>query len=239
MTPTANDLSGFGQIKPIRPLAGGHRNSVWLVELSGKQHVAKSSRRTEDQLAWLEPIQAKARISGFIVPELLHAADGARVSNGWTLEPFVQGSNYSLSQMKTLRPRIDAFHATLRGIGQRPGFSSMHEFCSEDRGGDIDLSALPKPVVQQLRTAWAAMSGQPVQAIHGDLTPSNLIATPDGPALMDWDEARVDCLFLDQINFVRWTTQQTRAHQALEIASGWILEPVHARALWDNFILSA
>ena len=238
MTPSSGALSGFGPVFPLRPMTGGHRNIVWLVELFGKQFVAKSTQRTEDQLAWLEPVQAKARVAGFTVPELLRTTDGARVSNGWTLERFVQGSPYGQSQMMTLSPRIHALHRSLRGIGQRPGFASMSSLCIENRGGDIDLSVIPKSVVQHLRAAWEAILEEPVQAIHGDITPSNLIATPDGPALLDWDEARVDCRFLDEISFEQWTPSQTRAHQALEIASGWLLEPDHARALWDRFIPS-
>ena len=55
------DLSGFGSFAVLRPLTGGHRAQVWLVGRGGDLFVAKSTRRTEDQLRWLAPLQAAAR----------------------------------------------------------------------------------------------------------------------------------------------------------------------------------
>lgn len=233
------ELSGFGPVSLLRPLQGGHRNTVWLAELHGRTVVAKSTRRTEAQIAWLDPVQASARKAGFGVPDMIRAQDGRRVVNGWMLDSFVEGVLLPLKDLPSLASQIAKFHAGASGLTQRPGFCSLLDLVEQDKSGDIDLTALPPQVLPQLRTAWAKQQDAPVQAIHGDLTASNIIVGADGPALLDWDEARVDCLFLDQHGSGTWTDLQSRAHQALEIASGWGLEPDYAQRLWRKFSLSA
>lgn len=238
MIPLADSLSGFGPFTPLRPLAGGHRNTVWLVAGAAGQAVAKSTRRTEAQLAWLAPLHAAARKAGFIVPAPFRTIEGCPVSNGWTLEPFVEGRPPGAADRPAIAPLIDRFHAGTKDIGQRPGFCSMAELCTMDHSGDIDLTALPLEMVQRLRQEWSALPDAPVQAIHGDLCNGNLILTAAGPALLDWDEARVDSSFLDRIGRGGWTMAEIRAHQALEIASCWHPEPELARALWNDLTLS-
>lgn len=224
----APDLSAFGAVRLIAPLAGGHRNQVWLAERAGAQLVAKSTRRDAAQLAWLAAPQAAARAAGFVVPGLIGAANGALVSQGWTLEPFLPGATFSDADLRAIAARIGQFHRLAAPIGQRPGFVTLPELADCDRGGDIDLHLLPADLAARLRAAWRAVAGARCQCLHGDLGPQNLIHTAQGPALIDWDEARVDCLFLESGDP---SPAEQAAHLAYEIASGWTSEPDYARRL--------
>jgi Ser/Thr protein kinase RdoA (MazF antagonist) len=71
--------------------------------------------------------------------------------------------------------------------------------------------------------------------IHGDPGPANIRVTSDGPGLVDWDEARVDCTDLDLAELPgqylppeRLTIARTAA-TAWEAANGWTVEPSYAR----------
>lgn len=97
-------LSAFGSYRPIRPLAGGHRNAVWLVEGDAGILVAKSTRRSEEQLRWLSAPQAAARRAGFVVPALFASADGRLAPAGWTLEPFLPGPMADTADLARLAP---------------------------------------------------------------------------------------------------------------------------------------
>lgn len=228
-------ISAFGQFRPIRKLQGGHRNIVWLVEGSNGVFVAKSTRRTEAQLRWLSEPQAAARRAGFIVPPLIQAGNGRLAPQGWTLEPYLAGGGATAADMAGLLPALHAFHEAVKTLPQRPGFAALADLLIERHSGDIDLETLPPDLTMQLRRAWADVATEPQTVIHGDIGPQNSLITASGPALIDWDEARRDHAFLDQTALAELTRAQARAHQALEIASCWHLEPDHARALLARF----
>lgn len=233
------DLSAFGpDLVPLRALPGGHRNAVWLVNgPRDESYVAKSSRRTEAALAWLAPLQAAAVRAGFAVPALIPASDGRLVPNAWTLEPFVAGP--MAQDLRPLSDRIAAFHRLVPTLPQRPGFASLPALLQQMQGGDVDLTLLPPPLVTRLRRAWQPFAATPCHPIHGDLSPGNILLGPDGPTLIDWDEARIDLPFLDlraaQKSNPSGTPDQDRAHLALEIASCWQHEPDHALHLLARF----
>ena len=69
-------------------------------------------------------------------------------------------------------------------------------------------------------------------AIHGDLHPGNVVVTPAGVALIDWDEARMDYPAIDRAAL---GTDRSRAARQLalraEIAACWNAEPQRARRL--------
>ena len=226
-------LAAFGDLAPVRPLPGGHRNAVWLVQGEGGLWVAKSTRRTEAALAWLAPLQDAARMAGFVVPDLRQTKRG-HAPEGWTLERHVTGTVPSARDMNALSPMIAAFRGQQPRLPQRPGFCSLPDLLHLSHGGDIALEDLPQEVRTLCRAAWHPFANAPVLPIHGDLTASNILMTAQGPALFDWDEARVDLPFLDEIALRPLSTAETRAHLALEIASGWRLEPERAPSLFPR-----
>jgi Ser/Thr protein kinase RdoA (MazF antagonist) len=227
---TPPDLSAFGIHGDVTPLPGGHRNAVWRVAGPGGPLIAKSTMRSEAALRWLLPVQAAARTAGFAVPGMIAAPDGRLAPQGWTLEPFVPGRPATAADLAALLPRLQDLHRATAAWPQRPGFASARALITGDRGGDVDMTALPADLALACRAAWAALSGDDC-AIHGDLTPGNVLLTPEGPALLDWDEARCDLPAFDTLACAAPDAIITRAHLAWEVACGWRREPGYARAL--------
>jgi Phosphotransferase enzyme family len=217
MTP---DLSAFGAVRLVRPLPGGHRNQVWLVDKPAGLAVAKSTRHEVKGLAWLAPLQAAARKAGFILPAFHHTADGGILSNGWTIEDRIEGRTFSATDMRALTPRLCAFHKAVPALPQRPGLHSLL---------NAPTAHLPPEIAARCRAAMTPFADHPTQAIHGDINLSNLIHTANGPALIDWDEARVDLVFLDFIHVTSADPTEIRAHLAGEIITGWTTEPLYAQ----------
>ncbi len=227
------DLSAFGAVTLIAPLNGGQRKPIWRAELDGQPMVAKSTRRSEDALRWLLPLQAAARASGFLVPAMIETPRGF-APNGWTLEPFVTGSPALPVQMHALHPAVRSMHRIVGAQPQRPGFASTRDLIAQAAGGDVDLAAMPADLVAQIRAAWGRMTGSEV-AIHGDICTGNLLMTAQGPALVDWDAARRDLPIYDTGAVQTASPPQMRARLAWEIACSWVPKPARALALAANF----
>jgi hypothetical protein len=178
-------------------------------------------------------VQAAAIHAGFAVPALIPAVDGRLAPGGWTLEPFAAGP--MAQDLRPFADRIAALHRHMPTLPQRPGFASLPALLDRMQGGDVDLTLLPAPLIPRLRAAWHPFAKATCQPIHGDLSPANIVLGPNGPCLIDWDEARVDLPFLDLRTAQASTPAQDRAHLALEIASCWQQEPDHARRLLARF----
>jgi hypothetical protein len=86
-----NALRPWGKYHAIRQLAGGHRNSVWLVRLTDHLYVAKSTLRSEAAMRWLTAVHHRAEEAGFVIPHLVSTQDGRLVAGGVTLEGWVEG----------------------------------------------------------------------------------------------------------------------------------------------------
>lgn len=213
------------QLRVLRPLAGGARAAVWLAEdAQGAHWVLKSTGHGAAALQWLGPVQAAARAAGFIVPALRVDASGQRAPEDWTAEPFVEGRPATAGDLPGLGPRLAAFHAATATLPPRPGLPGAAE-------GAPFPADLPAPLAAALNAALAPMREAPLAAVHGDLNPGNLILTAAGPALIDWDEARRDWRFLDEIATRTATPDEARAALAVEVLSCWRPEPARARTL--------
>ncbi|WP_298921246.1 phosphotransferase [uncultured Roseobacter sp.] len=229
------DTSLWGIHAPVIALAGGHRNTVLRTEPGWSPAVVfKSTRRSLEALSWLAAPQAAALKAGFFVPELLVSERGQVMEDGWTCEPFVEGIPFSRSDMPEIAAMLARFHSEAANIAQRPGFASSQELLKRGKGGDVDLSLMPDALVRRCRSAWAALENDSVGVIHADLSPSNLMHLPTGqPALLDWDETRVDNRIFDSVQVATGAVAQDvkQATCAWEIACSWHLEPERARRL--------
>lgn len=226
MTPP---LDAWGLAGTPVPLLGGHRNTVLRVA----DHVVKSTRRTEGAAAWLLPVMDALAVHGLLAPRPLRSVDGRLVVEGWTCEPFVDGVPCATVSLRRAWPRLS------KSLGQRPGFAAALALQHISRGGDIDLSTMPPPLVRAIRKAWERLPRAVHCIVHGDLTRSNLIQTPDGIAVIDWDEARLDHPGFDNVALGQATTAEARAAQAWETACCWQIEPHRARTLARAFLRSA
>ncbi len=219
----------------IAPLPGGHRNQVFRTV--GRDRDVKTTRRTPDSIAWLTQVLHLAEQSGFIVPHLIASQTGRLIEHGWTCEPFIRGNTFTQNDMRGIAPSLARFHAASMNIQQRPGCLSARDFLTYDRGGDIDLRAMPEPLVALCRKAWSQIAANPTCVIHGDLSPSNLIRTEDDRiALLDWDECRVDVTIFDDAQTGATGADEVgqMAVLAWEIACSWHLEPDYARSLFPK-----
>jgi len=220
----------WGVQAALEPIGGGHRNAVFRTSGLKRDLVFKSTRRTEAALFWLTPVMDAAEAAGFTVPRLIPALDGALSAAGWTCEPYLEGRPFAPEDIPKVAAQIEHFHCNTRALPQRPGFLSSLDLIEATTGGDVDLMAMPAEIVALCRRAWQPMQGK-VGVIHGDLSAGNLIDTEHGPALIDWDEARVDLRAYDLIRTDPENASATEKTAALawEVACSWGIEPDHAR----------
>lgn len=204
-----------------RPLTGGARNHVWLVERGGAQFVAKSTRRSAETLWWLHRLEPALREAG-LRAALPIATRHRIVVEGWTLERFILGRPAGAKDIARLRPALLHLNRLTRNIPQRPDFCTARDLPQILRSGDAVLPGCSGPLAKTLR----ALPRGPHGVVHADLTPSNIILTDNGPCLIDWDEARRDLALFDQA-----PQQHDTARAAFEIASCWQVEPRRAIAL--------
>jgi Ser/Thr protein kinase RdoA (MazF antagonist) len=224
----------WGVAAPLAPMPGGHRNTVLRTMGLARDLVFKSTRRSEAAIAWLLPLLDRARRAGFTVPRPLRARNGAFVAGGWTCEPLITGRPAAPSDLPRIYAPIHRLHALACDLPQRPGFRAAADLATHDRAGDIDLGRMPPDLAATCRVAWTTLASAPRTAIHGDLCAGNLLWTPEGsPALVDWDEARVDAALFDTAHTSPAVLPPAaeRALEAWEIAACWQVEPDRARRL--------
>ncbi len=235
MTPHPPDLSAFGSFQILRPFTTGHRNQVWLATDGHANWVAKTTRRSEAALVWAEQAMAHARGVGLLTPEFLHSADGTITHNGLTVETYLPGTPFPARALPDLAAPLRAFRKSAGAMPQRPGFMCLTKLLMSQRGGDVDLDAMPPELVAKLCAAWQPISQGPKGVLHGDLGATNILLSPAGvPGLIDWDECRYDLCFFDEFPLIpkgRAHAHEILAHRAWECANSWQTEPEYARKL--------
>ena len=222
----------WGVSAALEPLSGGHRNAVFRTVGLDEELVFKSTRRPPEAIDWLREVHDLARAAGFTVPRMLETREGALVAQGWTCEPYIPGDPCDPADLPEVRDALSRFHDLARDMPQRPGVLSSQDLLGAERGGDVDLGAMPAAVVALCREAWGAVSDGVMTLVHGDLNFANLLRCPDGRVtLIDWDECRRDLSLFDLAVLPGARAVEARALLAWEAACSWHREPDYARTM--------
>jgi Ser/Thr protein kinase RdoA (MazF antagonist) len=230
-------LAHWGPPAIIRPLSGGNRNIVMEIRLGDQRLAARRSARTAASLDWECALLDHLASHGLRVPVAVPALDGRRHIDGVMVQTWLDGVPPAPADWPLVAATLRRVHRLTAGWPQRPGFASTIDLLTAERGGDVDLSGMPADAVGACRRAWSGLAGMPQAVVHGDPGPPNIrIRISDGSAgLLDWDEARVDCVDLDLAELPgshlppeRLTIARTAA-TAWEAANGWVVEPSYAR----------
>ena len=231
-------LSAWGEVDLIAPASGGARSDVWIAEVNGERCAVRRSSRDSDALEWeLDTIES-ARRTGFGAPRVVHTMTGERSSAGVVVQEFVDGVRPTTTEhWHAVRRYLVELHASFNNRLQRPGFASALDLLERDRGGDVDLTAMPEEAVARCRAAWARIESYPCSLVHGDPHPDNIVITAAGVVLLDWDESRVDVSLFDlaalpdEVSPLDHVDRQiaSQAASAWEAAVSWRQEPDYAR----------
>jgi putative phosphotransferase enzyme family len=215
------------------PLPGGNRNEVLAGSIAGRQVVIRHSSRGEESLHWEFDLLSHLRSRGCLVPELIPADDGRLHLSGWHVQELLPGRPATCEDGSAVRKALARVHELTRSWAQRPGAVSASKLLTAWHGGDIDLSAMPDPLVAEIRRSWQAVKPAESCVVHGDAGGMNALIAPDGScALIDWDEARVD----DPLFDVPAGPREERAALAWEVATCWMREPGYAKRLAVTFM---
>lgn len=228
-------LSPWGPVAVVGRLGGGHHNEVLELRRGRERLVWRTTRRSEASLEWELDLLEFLSTNGFTVPEVILSDDGRRQVDGMVVQRWLPGREPTADDWPAVARVLARLHEVTAGWPQRPGFASTADLLTADRGGDVDLTAMPADAVTACRAAWRSLTG-PHTVVHGDPGRANIRVGPDGGiGLLDWDEARVDHPDLDLADLPvpvlpdhRGRVART-AIDAWEAAAGWVSEPTYAR----------
>jgi Ser/Thr protein kinase RdoA (MazF antagonist) len=184
-------------VRLVGRATGGHVNEVWFAEDGGGPFVVRRTRRSAAALDWeLDLIESLA--DSLSVPRVLPADDGRRHVQGVVVQTRLPGRHpESVRDWELVREFLAELRRQGTQFAQRPGFRDVSEIVAAGYGGDIDLRVLPAEVAALCRDAWLPLVDLPTTVVHGDPGASNILIREDAAGLVDWDEARVDCAWLD------------------------------------------
>jgi Ser/Thr protein kinase RdoA (MazF antagonist) len=228
------DTSPWSRVTVVGRLGGGHRTEVYELRRRGVRLVARAVRRDAASLDWELDLMEFLSANGFAVPATVRADDGRRHVDGVVVQTWLPGRAPTSYDWPAVAKELARLHTLTAGRPQRPGFASTRDLLTADRGGDVDLTAMPADAVAACRAAWSELSG-PLTVVHGDPGEANVRVTDEGIGFLDWDEARVDHPDLDLADLpgpVLPHDRNRRARAAVdawEAAAGWTLEPAYAR----------
>lgn len=228
-------LKAWGPLEVIGVLGGGNRNTVVEARLGTQRLVVRRSRRPPESLAWEADLLDHLARNGLRVPAVVPALDGRRHIDGVMVQTWLDGTPPGAADWPAVAAFLRRLHEITTAWPQRPGFASTRDLLTTDRGGDVDLSAMPPDAVADCRRAWVRLQGSPQAVVHGDPGPANIRISAGGAGLLDWDEARVDCTDLDLADLPGSELPPARlavareAATAWEAANGWIIEPSYAQ----------
>lgn len=222
------DVSAWPGVELGDPLTGGSRAPVFRAHRHGQLLVVKVSSRTPASLAWELDLLQALDDAGLRVPITVPTVDGRQSLDGVVVQTFLPGQP----------PRTEQ------------DWTGVAAFITRDRGGDVDLTAMPLTAVDRVRACWRALlteldtspvattSAPTTCVVHGDLGAGAVLIHDGQVGVIDWDEARVDVPVLDLVGIPGHENppgvDPGVAHLAAlawETATCWVPEARYARSL--------
>lgn len=209
--------------------------------------MVRRSGRSGAALDWELDLLTHLEAHGLRVPDVVPTDDGRAHDDGVMVQRFLPGTPpTSTADWLLVVAVLRRVHNLTAGWPQRPGFASSRDLLTVERGGDVDLAAMPADGVALVRAAWRPLADGATCAIHGDVGGGNVLIHDGTAALIDWDESRVDIPALDyahlpsevgahlppEVSAGRRTL--TRAGVAWEAATCWVAEPEYAARRLDE-----
>jgi len=248
------DVSAWPGVELGHPLTGGSRAPVFRAHRDGHLLVVKASSRTPASLAWeLELLQTLDH-AALRVPVTVPTVDGRPSRHGVVVQTFLPGQPPRTRQdWAGVAAFITRVHDLTPTWPQRPGSLGIRQLLTQDRGGDVDLTAMPAPAVGLVRACWRELLDQvdvaPIAGtqrggscvVHGDLGAGAVLVHDGTVGIIDCDEARVDVPVLDLMGIPGHEDPQDvdpvvvqLAALAWETATCWVPEPRYASNLLDQ-----
>ncbi|TDV51021.1 phosphotransferase enzyme family protein [Actinophytocola oryzae] len=221
------DLRPWGAPPVTERLGGGHRNEVYRAG----DRVVRRSRRSAPSLEWELELLDHLSLNGFLVPEVVRTHDGRRHVHGIVVQEWLPGREPEEADWPSVAAELRRLHSLMATWPPRPDGPGTCDLLTTDRGGDVDLTSMPREAVAACRAAWAALDG-PKTVVHGDPCAANIRIQEDGTVgLLDWDDARVDHPWLDLADLpcLDPPREARAAVDAWEAANAWFMEPTYAR----------
>ena len=188
------------EVGPPRP--GRHRNEVRSVTARGVDCVGRLSRRPAASLDWEHALLDALAGEGIPVPRPLPSRSGASHVQGLTLTPKLAGDHPSSpADWTRVAELLRRVHRLTKGWPQRPDIIDWSL-----AGGELSAvrdwasrTGLDPELATRYAAARAALPG-PEGVTVGRTRRRDITMTASGPALVDWDEARVDRTLLDFVS---------------------------------------
>ncbi len=180
---------------------GGVANDVWEVRVGGRRAVGRLGVRSDADLAWETALLQYLDGEGLSVPLPIPTTDGRLFTEGLVVMTYVEGRPpETQADWRRVADALRRLHKVTQGWPQRPGWRSSIDLLEAENGTRIDLGAMPAEGVARCRAAWARLAGRQTCVVHGDANNTgNVLMTPHGVTLIDWDESHVDVPDLDLV----------------------------------------
>ena len=231
------DVGPWPALGLVGRAVGGSRSEVWLGDLDDQRVAVRRSRRRGASLEWELDLLAALAEHGFLVPQVIPAADGSRHIDGLVVQQWIPGRRpEGDADWRAVAQELVRLHQATRDHLQRPGCCSLDELDAQRRSVDADLASLPTAVEAEIRSVLVLAEALERAVIRGDPGPDNVRLTAGGRVgFLDWDEARVDVTVLDLADLgvpVLPPDEHVRATllaDAWETVNAWTAEPAYAR----------
>lgn len=182
------DVSAWPGVELGHPLTGGSRAPVFRAHRDGHLLVVKASSRTPASLAWeLELLQTLDH-AALRVPVTVPTVDGRPSRHGVVVQTFLPGQPPRTRQdWAGVAAFIARVHDLTPTWPQRPGSLGIRQLLTQDRGGDVDLTAMPAPAVGLVRACWRELLDQvDVAPIAGTQRGGSCVVHGDLGAVPSW-----------------------------------------------------